>query len=59
MSRPKFKVGQVVMYSSEKKPMPFKILEIIKNGDYFYRFDSKNCIHESGMRALTDEEKGA
>ena len=59
MSEPKFKVGQVLIYTSGKKLMPFIVKQIIHEYDaYFYRFDRKNCVAEANVRALTEEEKG-
>lgn len=60
MSEQKFNIGQVVMVDrGKKRGIPVKILGIVlEYGSWFYRVDRKNCLSESMIRALTDEEKG-
>jgi hypothetical protein len=56
---PKFKVGQVVCATGMKKELPFRIMEVIEHdGCFFYRWDRKNAMAETSVRALTEEEKG-
>lgn len=58
--RPKFKVGQIVMFDrGKKRGIPLKILEVINDDEFgvAYRVDKRNYLAESMIRALTDEEK--
>jgi len=56
---PKFKVGQIVVLTSIKKEMPFRILFVEWGmGDWFYGFNSKNAVAESSIRKVTPEEVG-
>jgi hypothetical protein len=58
-TEPKFKVGQVVMMNSLKKPRPFQILGMIWEDEWFYQWNKKNHAAEHMIRELTPEEKGA
>ena len=57
-TEPKYKIGQVVMMKSLKKPLPFKILGITWDEEWFYQWNKKNYAAEHMLRELTDEEKG-
>jgi hypothetical protein len=55
----RYKVGQVVMVQVGKRELPMKILSVVEsNGDFFYKYDRKNAVHEAMVRPLTAEEKG-
>ncbi len=55
----KFNVGQVVMMTGLKKPMPFIILDkYFSDGEWFYFWNRKNAAAEHMIRALTKEEAG-
>ena len=57
--KPKFKVGQVVIWTSGKKTWPVLILEVIEDeGLFYYRYNRKNALHQSMLRALTPVECG-
>ena len=53
---PKFKVGQIVVMNSTKKQIPFRIQDVIWEGEWFYKWNRKNAAAEHMIRALTDEE---
>jgi hypothetical protein len=55
---PRFKVGQVVMMKSLKKPMPFRILDTLWDGEWFYYWNRRNAAAEHMLRELTPEERG-
>jgi hypothetical protein len=58
-SKPKYKVGQIVVVKSIKKETPFRILAAEwNNGGWFYAWNSKNYASEDMIRNLTPEEKG-
>lgn len=57
--QPKFKVGQIVVMKGLKKQLPFRILGMVWNDGWFYRWDRRNCASEHMIRELTEEEKGA
>ena len=54
---PKFHVGQVVVMTSIKKELPFRIVSIepVEDG-WFYGWNSKNFVAESSVRKLKPEE---
>ncbi len=56
---PKFSLDQIVVMTSTKKAMPFRILEVIWDDGWFYRWDRKNCAAEHMIRPLTAEESGS
>jgi hypothetical protein len=64
MSKPKFKVGQVLMFDrGKKRGIPVKVLEILNDPGnippgVFYRIDGKNFLAEHMVRELTPKEKG-
>jgi hypothetical protein len=56
---PKFKKGQIVVLTSIKKEMPFRILFVEWSmGDWFYGFSPRNAVAESSIRKVTPEEVG-
>ena len=55
---PKFKAGQIVVMRSLKKQSPFRILDVLWNDGWYYRWNRKNAASESMVRGLTLEEKG-
>jgi hypothetical protein len=56
---PKYKIGQVVMMKSLKKPLPFLILGMIfAEGEWFYQWNKKNYAAEHMIRELQQEELG-
>ena len=56
---PRFKVGQIVVLTSMKKEMPFRILFVVWEMEgWFYGFNSKNAVAESSIRKVTPEEVG-
>jgi hypothetical protein len=57
-TEPKFRVGQVVMMKSLKKPLPFQIRGMIWEDGWFYQWNKKNYAAEHMIRDLTLEEKG-
>lgn len=57
-TEPKFKIGQIVMMKSLKKPLPFKILGLMWEDGWFYQWNKKNYAAEYMLRGLTPEEKG-
>ncbi len=57
-TKPKFKVGQIVVIASLKKNLPFRITEVLWNESWFYRWNKNNAASESMLRELTTEEKG-
>ena len=59
LSEPKFKVGQVVILTSIKKEMPFRITFVERSmGEWFYGFNRRNAVAESSIRKLLPEEIG-
>ena len=57
-TKPKFKVGQIVVMKSLKKNLPFRITEVLYDGGWFYRWNRNNAASEFMLRELTPEEKG-
>lgn len=57
-TEPKFKIGQVVMMNSLKKPLPFRIIGMLWDDGWFYQWNKKNYASEYMLRELTQEEKG-
>ena len=57
-TKPKYKVGQIVVMVSLKKNLPFRITEALWNDGWFYRWNRNNAVSESMLRELTLEEKG-
>lgn len=58
-TEPKFKVGQVVVVTSIKIPLPIRIREVVKQDDeWFYAFDKKYLFPEHMLRELTPKENG-
>jgi hypothetical protein len=57
-TEPKFKVGQVVVLTTIKKELPFRILDVYWNDGWFYFWNSKNAASESMIRELNSTEKG-
>lgn len=55
---PKFKVGQIVVLTSLKKAMPFRILAIEWYDGWFYAFGRRSFVAETSIRKLTEEEVG-
>lgn len=56
---PRFKIGQVVMLATGKRKLPMLILEVIEqDGEFYYRFNRNNSLHEAMLRPLTDHECG-
>lgn len=61
MSEPKFHVGQVVMWDrrGNRRDIPVQILEAVEHdGNFFYRIDKNNSLHEAMIRPLNDLECG-
>ena len=56
-TEPTFKVGEVVMMKSLKKPLPFRILGMIWEDEWFYQWNKKNYAAEHMLRELTPDEK--
>lgn len=57
--KPKFKVGQIVMVKSKKRPLPMKIIEVLwGDGSWYYRWNRNNSANEHMLREMTSEEKG-
>ena len=54
---PKYKVGQIVVMTGPKQ-LPFRIIEVIWNNGWYYRWNRNNAASESMIRELTPEEKG-
>ena len=44
--QPKFRIGQVVIMESLKRPMPVTILDIMWHDGWFYRFNRRNWASE-------------
>jgi hypothetical protein len=58
-TEPKFQVGQVVMVKGERKPLPFRIVKVVRHPyGNFYMWNATRGIAEGCLRPLTDEEKG-
>jgi len=55
---PKFKVGQLVVMSSLKKQLPFRIRAVIWEDGWFYQWNRKHAAAEHMIRGLTAEEIG-
>ena len=54
----KFQVGQIVCTKGGKE-LPFRIIEVIHDETgIFYRWNRKNAMAETSVRALTGTEKG-
>jgi hypothetical protein len=53
---PKFKVGQIVVMSSTKKAMPFRILAMEWDEGWFYAWSERNYAAESMIRTVKPEE---
>jgi hypothetical protein len=60
MTAAKYRIGQfVVLTSGKRQDIAAQIKEVIEeDGDFFYRIDRKNCLHEAMIRALTPAEVG-
>lgn len=55
---PKFKKGQIVIIKSLKNQPPFRILEVVWQDGWNYRWNQRNCASEYMLRELTPEESG-
>lgn len=57
MKSPKFRVGQIVVLTSTKKEMPFRIIDIsVSDEGFFYAFNRKNYAAESSIRSVRNDE---
>lgn len=56
-TKPKFKVGQIVVMKSLKKALPFRIVEVVWNDGWYYKWNKRNAASETMLRELTPEEK--
>ena len=54
----KYKVDQVVMLSSVKKDIPFRIVFVEWSDGWFYGFNSNIAVSESSIRSLRPDEIG-
>ena len=57
-TKPKFKVGQIVVLMSIRSQPSFRIKEVIWEDGWFYKYNRNNAVSESMLRELTLEEKG-
>ena len=57
-TEPKFKVGQIVVLTTIKKELPFRIFDRYWNDGWFYFWNRKNAAAESMLRELNSTEKG-
>lgn len=55
---PKFKNGQIVVMKNNKHHLPFRVLEVIWQDGWFYRWNRNNAAAEHMLRAQTAEEIG-
>lgn len=54
---PKFRVGQIVVMTSLKREMPFRIIAIEgEEGEWFYAFNKSNFIAETSLRNVRNYE---
>lgn len=57
--KPKFKVGQIVIFKNKRKVLPFRILEVVSHeGEFYYKWNRNNAAAENMLRELTDAEVG-
>lgn len=55
---PKYKVGQIVVFTNTRKNIPFIILDARWDDGWYYQFNRNNYVAESMIRKLTPEEIG-
>ena len=57
-TKPKFKVGQIVVAKSLKRQLPFRILGLTWDEGWYYQWNRNNYASEGMLRELTPTEKG-
>lgn len=58
-TKPKFKVGQIVVIKSLGRQLPFRIISLKWNEDeWYYQWNRNNFASEGMLRELTSQEKG-
>jgi hypothetical protein len=54
----KFRKGQIVIIKSTNKQLPFRILEVMWQDGWNYKFNARNYVSEFMIRELTPDEAG-
>lgn len=57
-TKPKFKVGQIVVMKSLKRGLPFRIISRRWEDGWYYQWNRNNFASEGMIRELTPQEKG-